>query len=107
MTDSFEFLPGNDLFQQGLCDYEKKIISEHSLLLLIALPRLIRLELSLGEVITKEALDDSLEPPHHRLYSLLEEQYGRNAYSRYNALLRRMVSFCASLEREKRSKRIS
>jgi hypothetical protein len=31
--------------------------------------------------------------PEHRLYKLLSDQYGNAAHSRYNALVRRLVSY--------------
>lgn len=38
-------------------------------------------------------------PAAHRLYGLLVEELGDGAYSRYNAILGRMVSFSQSAER--------
>ena len=43
------------------------------------------------------------EPPAHRLYALLAAEDGRNAHSRYNAIVRRMVSFARALEHARRS----
>ena len=45
----------------------------------------------------------SQPPPSHRLYALLEREDGRNAHSRYNAIVRRMVSFARALEHARRS----
>jgi len=69
------------------------IVSEHSLLLMIASPRLRRLGLNFSDLKVKK-------PYEHSLYSLLEETRGKNAYSYYNSLIRRIVSFAHCLERE-------
>jgi hypothetical protein len=36
---------------------------------------------------------DPFPAPEHRLYDLLAERHGDAAHSRYNALIRRLVSF--------------
>jgi hypothetical protein len=55
-----------------------------SLLVSIGAPRLRRLGL---------AIPDTLAEPELRLYRLLSEKHGDAAHSRYNALVRRLVSF--------------
>jgi hypothetical protein len=69
---------------QGIRDLEHGIESPESLLVSIGAPRLRRLGLSLPPVFLS---------PEHRLYELLRSEYGDAAHSRYNALVRRLVSF--------------
>jgi|SRR6185369_8788720 len=83
----YEALPGGDLVLQGLADLQHGVESVPSLLVLIGGPRLRRLEF---EVPIVQPSDDL---PEHRLYQLLAAAHGNAAHSRYNALLRRLVSF--------------
>lgn len=87
-------LPGAELVSKGLYDLEGGIASEESLLVMVASPRL----RSLG--IDASLLPEISLPYEHALYSLLEVTHGANAYSRYNSLIRRIVSFSRALERE-------
>jgi len=69
-----------------------KIESPESLLVSIGAPRLRRIGLD---------VPTALPSPEHRLYELLARSDSDSAHSRYNALLRRLVSFeraaeCAS-----------
>jgi hypothetical protein len=85
-------LPGADLIEKGMADLDRGIESVESLLVSIGAPRLA----SLGLVIRSPA-----PSPEHRLYLLLRAEGGDGAHSRYNALVRRLVSFeraaeCAS-----------
>ena len=94
MTSASEnLLPGGDLVEQGLADLAQDRITENSLLLLIAGPRLKRLGLSIPD-------RPSLKPYEHKLYEHLEERLGTAAHSYYNSLIRRIVSYARSLERE-------
>ena len=86
-------LPGADLVQQGLADLLEDRVSDASLLILIAAPRLRRL----GIRVPDRALP---RPYEHELYSRLEGRMGTAAYSYYNSLIRRIVSFARALERE-------
>lgn len=45
----------------------------------------------------------SSEPAAHRLYRLLAAEHGDAAYARYNAIVRRMVSFARAAEHARRS----
>ncbi len=84
--------PGADLVKQGLEDLREGRITEFSLLLLLAAPRLRQLGLDIP--------NRSAERPHHHLlYELLEDRLGDGAYSYYNSLIRRIVSYARSLER--------
>ena len=91
----FEGLPGAELVQRGLEDLKHGKMSEFSLLLLVAKPRLKSLGIPINDT-----LKPSSEPFEHALYSFLEEQVKDEAYSRYNSLIRRIVSFERALERE-------
>jgi hypothetical protein len=77
-------LPGEDLVTQGIRDLERGIESVESLLVSIGAPRLRRLGLTAPEAFAS---------PEHRLYELLRGKHGDAAHSRYNALIRRLVSF--------------
>ena len=86
-------LPGNELVSRGLADLARGEISEYSLLLLVAGPRLRRLGIEIPERPT-------LKPYEHALYSQIEERLGLGAHSYYNSLLRRIDSYAHALERE-------
>jgi hypothetical protein len=77
-------LPGEDLIRQGVGDLEGGVESVESLLVSIGAPRLRRLGLTIAT---------PLATPEQRLYRLLEKTYGDAAHSRYNALVRRLVSY--------------
>jgi len=77
-------LPGADLVEQGLSDLQRGVESHESLLVSIGAPRLRRLGLDVREPFAS---------PEHRLYALLNGEHGDAAHSRYNALVRRLVSF--------------
>jgi hypothetical protein len=87
----FEGYPGAEFLGAGLEDLEQHRITIASLLVLVASPRL----RALGIAINPEP---HLMPYEHRLYALLEETFGSDAYSRYNALIRRVVSFTRAAE---------
>lgn len=77
-------LPGEDLIVRGIRDLERGVESVESLLVSIGAPRLGRLGLP---------IPSPLAGPEHRLYRFLTERHGDGAHSRYNALVRRLVSF--------------
>jgi hypothetical protein len=77
-------LPGEDLVRQGIRDLERGVESAEALLVSIGAPRLRRLGFDLPKVFAT---------PEHRLYELLSAEHGDAAHSRYNALIRRLVSF--------------
>ncbi|MCU1264970.1 MAG: hypothetical protein JWM21_1288 [Acidobacteria bacterium] len=92
MPDSFsnsrilnEALPGNDLITTGLQDLQSGRETIESLLVAIGAPRLRHLGLELPNLLP--------ENPEHRLYALLAASESDSAHSRYNALIRRLVSF--------------
>ena len=83
--------PGGELVQRGLDDLANGRESEAALLVQIGAPRLRRL----GFVIA----DTDSEPAEHRLYARLASSDADSAHSRYNALIRRLVSFERALDR--------
>jgi hypothetical protein len=81
----FDHLPGGDLVERGLHDLAAGQESDAALLVLVGSPRL----RSLG--INVPASD--VPRPEHRLYERLATTDPDSAHSRYNALIRRLVSF--------------
>jgi hypothetical protein len=82
-------IPGADLVDEGLRDMTAGIESVPAMLVAIGAPRLRRLGIAVPPVSGR---------PEHRLYSMLSSQYGAAAHTRYNALVRRLVSFERALE---------
>ena len=82
--------PGGDLIRQGLEDLAQGRQSEAALLVLIGAPRLRRLGFNIPET--------GIWPPEHKLYDLLAQSDPDSAHSRYNALIRRLVSFERAVE---------
>lgn len=85
LPEKLKNLPGADLVEAGLRDLDRGSISEAALLVLIGAPRLRQLGLSISPT--------SIESPEHRLYLLLHDADPGAAHGRYNALIRRLVSF--------------
>lgn len=81
---ALRILPGDDIVTAGIGDLDRGIESEAALLVSIGAPRLSRL----GFVIV-----NPLAGPEHRLYARLASADRPSAHSRYNALVRRLVSF--------------
>jgi hypothetical protein len=77
-------LPGADIVTAGLRDLDAGIESIPGLLVSVGAPRLKRLGV---------AVSGAVSDPEHRLYRLLSRDHGDAAHSRYNALVRRLVSF--------------
>jgi hypothetical protein len=77
-------LPGEDLVRAGLNDLQRGRETAEALLVSIGAPRL----LSLGYPVVAPLAD-----PEHRLYLRLAAEDPDSAHSRYNALIRRLVSF--------------
>lgn len=84
--DQLTALPGGDLVMAGLHDLRAGVESIESALVRIGATNLRAYGLNVSH-------DDDGNPPEHALYSLLALKYGDAAHSRYNALLRRLVSF--------------
>jgi hypothetical protein len=85
----FDTLPGGDLVAAGLRDLSAGVESIPSLLVSIGAPRLRLTGLDIPQVVAH---------PEHRLYLLLLAEHGDAAHGRYNALVRRLVSFERALE---------
>jgi hypothetical protein len=77
-------LPGEDLIEFGLADLERRVESVEALLVSIGAPRLTRLGFDARA---------AFPSPEHRLYERLAREDPDSAHSRYNALIRRLVSF--------------
>lgn len=92
--ESEPMLPGEDLVEQGLADLAQDRVSDASLLVLIAAPRLKRL----GIQVPDRAFP---QPYEHELYARLDDRLGAAAHSHYNSLIRRIVSYARALERER------
>lgn len=83
-------LPGADLVRAGLDDVRRGHESVEALLVLVGAPRLRRLGIDVPE--------SGVVRPEHRLYELLAQSDSDTAHSRYNALIRRLVSFGRAAE---------
>jgi hypothetical protein len=83
----FTDLPGGDFLAAGLEDLRRGVESVPALLAQIGAPRLRQLGIDVP------ASDSNGSLPEHRLYELLARRHGDNAHSRYNALIRQLVSF--------------
>jgi hypothetical protein len=77
-------LPAADLIREGLSDLANGVESIAALLVLIGAPRLRRIGFD---------VPDSPFLPEDRLYELLAAEDSDSAHSRYNALIRKLVSF--------------
>lgn len=85
--------PGEELLRRGLDDFRFHRRTIPACLVGIARTRLLRAGLISG------ATNDDLIEPELQLYRLLRQEKG-DAYSRYNALLRELVSFEMALDRK-------
>lgn len=81
---AFDELPGGDLIAQGMDDLRGGRETAPSLLVSIGAPRLRRAGI---------AVSHPLPSPEQRLYELLSLEAPDAAHARYNALIRRLVSF--------------
>jgi hypothetical protein len=77
-------LPGHDLIEQGLEDLAARTETAAALLVSIGAPRLRQVGVDVANPISGS---------EHRLYELLSRTDSDSAHSRYNALIRRLVSF--------------
>lgn len=85
VMDPYDGLPGHDIIRHGLADLEQGRETPAALLVAIGAPRLRRIGLRVPET--------SHELPEHALYELLARTDADSAHSRYNALIRLLVSF--------------
>lgn len=84
-------LPGGNLIDTGLQDLREGRETVAALLVAIGAPRLRRLGFELPNHLPHE--------PEHRLYDLLLKTDEDAAHSRYNSLIRKLVSFERAAER--------
>lgn len=81
-------LPGEDLVDAGLHDLSHGVASANAFLVSIAAPRLTALGLNVPH---------RLPDPELGLYRVLAARHGDAAHARYNALIRRLVSYQRAL----------
>ena len=77
-------LPGHELVLKGIDDLARGLESDEALLVSIGAPRLRRAGVEVPQPLTS---------PEHRLYDRLAAEDSDAAHGRYNALVRRLVSF--------------
>ena len=85
----FDRLPGGEIVGPGLEDLRRGAMTVNALLVSIGAARL------------RDAgipVPPAIDNPHEQLYALLEREHGDAAHGRYNALLRRLVSFEHAVE---------
>ncbi len=88
-------LPGEDLLREGLDDFESGRCTIAACLVAMATQRL-------GQAgLIRDTAVRFIPEPELQLYRLLD-QPGSDAYSRYNALVRELVSFESALDRRLR-----
>ena len=88
--ERFEGLPGFELIQEGLSDISRGARTVASLLVTIGAPRLRQAGILVPE--------SPIKSPELELYEFLSRTDSDSAHGRYNALVRRLVSFERALE---------
>ncbi len=86
-------LPGADIVERGLRDLAAKEETVDALLVALAAPRLRALGLNVPPTTSSD--------PRLSLYRLLQRDNPDDAHGRFNALVRRLVSFERAMERER------
>lgn len=84
--------PGDDLVQRGLTDLAQGVESVEALLVCIGAPRLRACGVMVSSVPAQP------EFPEMRLYRRLHREDADTAHARYNALVRRLISYEQALE---------
>ena len=92
MSQSSE-VPGQDLIEAGLAAIERGEWTAEALLIAIGAPRLRFIGLRLPD------LSSAPDHPELALYHALGRIYPNDTHSRYNALIRRLVSYEQEMER--------
>ena len=92
ISDLIAGLPGESLVREGLSDFQSGRRTVPACLVAIARTRLTRAGL------VSAVMPQQQGEPELLLYQLLRQQ-GGDAYSRYNSLLRELVSFEQALDR--------
>lgn len=85
LPERYMNLPGAELVEIGLRDLAAGATTEAALLVLIGAPRLTQLGIAIDAA--------PVDHPEHALYDLLHRADPDAAHGRYNALVRRLVSF--------------
>ena len=78
-------LPGHELVLQGLSDLGSNLETAEALVVAIGAERLRRAGIAVPGHVPSD--------PEHRLYLLLSKDDPDSAHSRYNAMIRQLVSF--------------
>ena len=78
-------LPAGDLIEAGIRDVHERRETIAALLVSIGAPKLRRLGINIPDQLPTN--------PEHRLYDLLAIENPDSAHSKYNALIRKLVSF--------------
>jgi hypothetical protein len=91
-SERWASLPGADMVFSGMEDLSQGKSTVAALLVSVGAPRLSRLG---------RRIENPIPSPEHRLYQTLSREASDGAHARYNALIRRLVSFeraaeCAS-----------
>lgn len=86
-------VPGHELVGTGLADLKRGEWTVEALLVAVGAPRL----RALGLVVPEHP--DSPDHPELALYQAIGQTHPDDAHSRYNALIRRLVSYEHELER--------
>ncbi len=104
MTRAPEGLPGTNLVNRGLDALREGERTVEALLVLVGAPRLRAAGLEVpgasgsGEFGPADAAQEAGEPPEIALYRAVAAKHPDDAHSKYNALVRRLVSFERALE---------
>ena len=85
-------LPGADLVEAGIDDLRRGEFTVEALLVAVGAPRLRNIGLDIPDAPAWP------ESPELALYAAIGEREAGNAHSRYNALIRRLVSFERAME---------
>ncbi|MFN0151545.1 MAG: hypothetical protein ACKVU1_12650 [bacterium] len=80
-----DYLPGSFWIRTGLDDLAAGAMTEAALLVLVGAPRLRRIGIAVPDI--------RIDRVEHQLYALLAREDTDSAHSRYNALIRSLVSF--------------
>lgn len=91
---SYAHLPGGDLIEQGIADGAAGRITPASCLVAIGRTRLGRAGINFSNDCIR-----LIAEPERQLYQLLCQE-SNDPYSRYNSLIRRLISFEQTLERQ-------
>lgn len=87
--------PGHELVAVGLTDLARGEMTVEALLVAVGAPRLRALGLPVPET------PETLGQPELALYEAVGRLHPNDAHSRYNALIRRLVSYERELERRR------